>query len=353
MEFKPDWEEAKAHHVAWWNRESLGRPTLSITAPRLVDIPEPDPPSDPVVRWTDPDYRISAVERRFARTYWGGDTLPYFDTNIGPGSLGAYIGCPVVLDESTVWFRKVATNPAEVPPFRFDEDNFWWRANRLLIEEGMRRGEGRYLTSIPDLVENLDVAASLMGGLNTQYALIDDPEGVKRIIDEINEAYFECYDLCCEILDAPRLGTCFSAFQIWGPGRVAKLQCDASAMISPEMFDDVVIPGLNDQIARLDCTAYHLDGPDAVCHLDSLIHKTDLNAIQWTPGSGQPGLEYEGYLPMYERILDAGKGVLLLGVPYDDVEPLARRIGRDGVYIGTMAPSIEAADELVRKAPTW
>ena len=217
----------------------------------------------------------------------------------------------------------------------------------------MRRGRGRYLTTLPDLIENLDIVASLIGGLNTQYALKDDPDGVKRLIAEVNDAYFRCYDELYELLDGPTLGSCFSAFRIWGPGRVAKLQCDASAMISPEMFGDVVVPGLNRQIARLDYTVYHLDGPDAVCHLDTLLHETDLDAIQWTPGAGQPGLDDESYRPMYRRVQDAGKSLLLLGVPYGSVETVVRWLGPDGVYIGTEAPSVAAADELLRKAERW
>ncbi len=55
---------------------------------------------------------------------------------------------------------------------------------------------------------------------------------------------------------------------------------------------------------------------------------------------------------MYRKILAAGKGVHL-GTAYKDVEPLVKHLGNDGVYVATHAPSVEAADELLRRAKTW
>lgn len=353
MKFKPDWDEAKEHLIAWWNYRHEGRVTLAVRAPRPIDLPPIPSPPDDRARWLDPDHRIAAAERGFAATYFGGEAFPWFDTNIGPGSLALYLGCPGVLHETTVWYEPVASTVGELPRLSYAPEDPWWEANRRLVEEGMRRGDGRYLTSIPDLIENLDTIASLVGTQSLLYALIDDPDGVKRVNGEVNELYFSYYDELYEMLDGLRRGTCFSAFQIWGPGRVAKLQCDFSAMISPDMFREFVVPELAQQVARLDYAAYHLDGPDAVGHVDALVEIPGLNAIQWTPGAGAPGVEAECWWPMYRRILKGGKGLLLLGAAYKGVEALARTLGSDGVYIGTSAPTIEAAKELLARARNW
>jgi len=353
MQFKPDWEEAQEHLVAWWEHSHYRRVTLAVRAPRPVDLPPLRAPADVQVRWLDPEYRIAAAERAFASTHFGGEAFPWFDANIGPGSLALYLGSPGVLHETTVWYEPVADCVANLPKLRYDGQNEWWRANLRLVNEGMKRGTGRYLTSYPDLIENLDIVASLIGTQPLLYALIDDPGGVKRVNGEVNELYFRYYDALYELLDGPRLGTCFSAFQVWGPGRVAKLQCDFSAMISPEMFREFVVPGLTEQVSRLDYAVYHLDGPHAVGHVGALLDIPGVNAIQWTPGAEAPGVEDECWWRMYRRILGGGKGLLLLGAAFDGVEALARELGPDGVYIGTSAPSIEAADDLLARATKW
>jgi hypothetical protein len=355
MHFKPDWDDACEYYVAWWEGRSLGRVTLAAAAPRPADVPPPpEPPGDSQTRWTDPDFRISQAEYRFATTYFGGEAFPYFDTNVGPGSLALFLGCPVWFSPDTVWYEPIASTPQELPELKFDGENEWWLTSRRLVEQGMERGRGRYLVSQPDLIENLDIIASLLGTSGMLYGLKDDPEGTKKLLDQINDLYFSYYDdLFDNVLDGEQLGSCFSAFQIWSPGKVAKIQCDAAAMLSPEDFAEFFVPAASDQTARLTNSAYHLDGPDAVCHIDELVKIPDLNAIQWTPGIGQPTPGDETWWPMYRKVLDGGKGLLLLGTEFDDVEPLARHLGPDGVYIGTNAPSIEAADDLLRRAKTW
>ena len=78
----------------------------------------------------------------------------------------------------------------------------------------------------------------------------------------------------------------FCYFSLWAPGRMAKLQSDISGMISPRHFRRFVLPFIREQCQRLDYSMYHLDGVDAMRHLDMLLEIEELNAIQWTPRRG-------------------------------------------------------------------
>jgi len=63
-------------------------------------------------------------------------------------------------------------------------------------------------------------------------------------------------------------------------------QCDVSCMISPGMFNDFERPCLAREIEGLDASIYHLDGPEALQHLESLCGIVRLDMIQWMPGEG-------------------------------------------------------------------
>jgi hypothetical protein len=63
-------------------------------------------------------------------------------------------------------------------------------------------------------------------------------------------------------------------------------------------------------------------------------------------------LPVEHWFPLYRQILDAGK-LVQIETKYDEVELLLKELGPRGVFIGTSAPSIEAADELLRNAQRW
>ena len=354
MEFKADWEQAKQRLAAWWHGEVIGRLALHVTAPRKDPLPaaEPRRPDDLVRRWLDPDYRIGLAEQRFARTWYGGEAFPYFDTHIGPGSLALYLGCEPVFAEDTVWYQPCVAGleGAVIGP---DPENRWWLASKRLIEEGLRRGEGRYLTSLPDLIENLDIAASLRGTSTLLEDLVDRPRQVHRLQRQVQEAYFRCYDEMFAMVRDGDGGCCFSAFSVWAPGRMAKLQCDFSAMISPGMFEEFALPYLAEQCERLDYTVYHLDGVEAIKHLDLILSIPGLNALQWTPGANQPGLSDPRWLDIYRRARKAGKSLLLLGVDKKDAPRLVEELGPEGLLIGTSAGSQEEGEALLRAAEGW
>ena len=119
---------------------------------------------------------------------------------------------------------------------------------------------------------------------------------------------------------------------IWGPGKVAKLQCDMSATFSPAMYQRFIVPALTAQCAWLDHSLYHLDGTQAMIHLDSLLSIEQLDAIEWTP---QAGIETGGnrrWYDLYRRILAAGKSVQVLVARTEELIPLLDAIGPKGVY---------------------
>jgi hypothetical protein len=356
MEFKPDWQEAKQRLAAWWRCEVIDRFAFHVTAPRdkpLGDIPAPTPPESLFDRWLDPDYRIRSAERRFATTWYGGEAFPYFDPYLGPGSFALYLGSEPVFSEDTVWYQACLGDLSQAESVRLDDHNRWWQATKLLAQEGIRRGKGRYLTSLPDLIENLDTAASLLGIRKLLHELPDRPQLVHRLQRRLLELYFRCFEQLYAIVADEGGGCCFSAFSVWAPGKMVKVQCDMSAMISPRMFEQFVVPYLSEQCERLDYSVYHLDGVDAIRHLDLLLSIPKLTALQWTPGANKPDPGSEEWFDIYRRARRAGKALLLLGVDKKDVQRLVEELGPEGLLISTPASSQREAEELLLAAETW
>lgn len=59
-------------------------------------------------------------------------------------------------------------------------------------------------------------------------------------------------------------------------------------MISTQMYEELVVGELLEELDFLDASIYHLDGPDALKHLDRLLAIDKLKGIQWVYGAGQP-----------------------------------------------------------------
>jgi len=339
MLWKDNWPEARDHFARWWARDGLvvvphmaagGTP---LGAPRDPLAVSPPPPPDPEIRHADPEYVAAASHAWLARDGLSLDTLPIGRVDLGPGSLALYLGSEPGFSDDTVWFNPLESEEDLEKPLRLDRTNKWWIRQLALIEAALRRSAGRYMVGFPDLVENLDVLASLRGSQTLMVDMIERPEWVKTKISEINRAYVDAYDGLRERIAGPEGSCAFSAFHLWGPGRTAKVQCDAAAMISPAMFDEFVAPALSEQCDWLDFAMFHLDGTQSIPHLPALLAIPGLDAVEFTPQAGIPGGGHERWWPMYRQILAAGKSVQAVGVTPSEVGPLLNAIGTRGVYL--------------------
>jgi hypothetical protein len=317
----------------------------------VAPIAAPPPPASLEQRWLDPAYRAARTEYEMATHAFLAEGLPIFDTNIGPGSLGLFLGAIGRLDETTVWYEPCIDDPDACEPLRFEPaGNLWFDRHMALIETGLARARGRYLVGIPDLIEGLDTLAALRGDMALLYDLKERPGWVLDRLAEINRAYFQAFDLMFERVRDAAGGNVFAAFRIWGPGKTAKLQCDFSANISARMFRTFVSPFLAEQCAWLDYSLYHLDGTTALQQLDPLLEIHALNAIEWTPQAGRPGGGAPEWYELYRRILAGGKGVQAVGVGLDEVIPLLDAVGPAGMCILTTGSYGEAEAERLLRA---
>lgn len=347
--WKEDWPEARRALRAWWEGRGLALHVTALKEEPWEEIPPP-PPADPVTERLDATYRVHAERYRLARTFFGGVALPMFNANIGgPGSLGLFLGATGHIDETTVWYEPCITDPESYPPLRFDPQNLWWQRHLQVIEAALVVANGRYLVGVPDLVENLDTLAQLRGSEQTLMDLLERPAWVQERIQEINRAYFDCFDRLWERLRDLWGGNGFHAFQLWGPGRTAKVQCDFGCMISPTMFRTFVQPALAEQCARLDYALFHLDGTQALPQLPNLLAIESLRAIEWTPQAGLPGGGSPEWYDLYRRIKDAGKSVQAIDVRPEEVEPLIAAVGGDGLFILTQTETEAEAHALLRQ----
>jgi hypothetical protein len=351
LAWKPDWEQCRQAHIDWWNHKGLA---LSITALRKEPWekfpPAPERSPDPDIWWRDPIGWVDGAIRGLAGTYWGGAAFPDLNTNIGgPGSLGLFLGSIGHPAPTTMWYEPIITDPDNHPPLRFSTRYKDWDIHMAMLREAVRLNRGRYTIGFPDLIENVDVLAQLRDPQLLLMDMIERPDWVKARVEEINTAFFDCYDRMWKIIKDPWGGSAWSAFQLWGPGRVAKVQCDFCCMISQEMFGEFVVPSLTEQCARLDYSMYHLDGTTAVHHLDALLAIEPLDAIEWTPQSSLPGGGSPQWYDIYRRIKKAGKSVQAIGVKIDEIEPLLDAVGPEGMYIMSWHDNEDEARAMLRK----
>lgn len=297
--------------------------------------------------WFDDELRINSFLEGVKHTSYFKDSYPYFWVDYGPGILAGCIGVGLEFDFNTMWIPQSLEKYENLEEkLTIDRDNYYWRKLHKTTRKALDRSEGRYITSITDIGGVMDVLAGIRGSNQFLKDLIRKPQKVKTAMEYLFDSWFELFNSLTELLlDAQEAAVAWNG--IYSELPTYTIQNDLSAMISPEMFNEFDMPYKEKLTERIPNTIYHLDGPDALKHLDSILSLSNLNAVQWVPGAGQPGGNTtaggssDGYwvntgmlewVDTLKKIKEAGKS-LELWVHPQDVLPLIQSLGPERLLL--------------------
>lgn len=351
--FTEKYRSALENYEKFWRHESIGRPIVSVRAPKS-NAKFRDPVSLEE-KWLDEEYVCARIKFQNENTYHTGDSTPSFLPNMGPGVLAACIGGSFELAPSTVWFDRhpIIDDMENIPPLRFDTESEMWQHIMRLQNRMLEEPDANVM--IVDIGGVLDIAASLRSTETLLYDLYDYPEEVKSLCSRITDMWIEAFDL--QVANVSRSGLPYNNWHEipsslpWYP-----LQCDFCAMISPAQFEEFVLGDLVRLANHMPRSIYHLDGPDAVRHLDMLLDIDNLTGIQWQNGAGQPPYTDECWFDMYRRIQDKKKNIVLRGVnAYNEpaLERLVKSFDPAGFYMVINCRTPDDADRTLEKICAW
>lgn len=333
--WKPNLEETKKHYINWWNHKGIVLNMwehFQTGVKPHADVPMPEAPKSLDQKWFDPEWRARYLDWYVAHSSMKADMLPVANTQLGPGSLAAILGGVFEGGEDTIWIHP---DPNYTDDIKFDindPSNKNWQLHKDLLRACKKKAAGNYYVGMPDLMEGMDVLAAMKGTDKVLLDTVMQPDVLERQMQQINDIYFQVFD---ELYDIIREGDemAFCYFSSWAPGKMTKLQSDISTMISVEDYRRFVQPFIREQCQKIDYTLYHLDGVGAMHHLPALLEIEELNAVQWTPGVGEPQGGSPKWYDLYKKILAAGKSIMACWVTLDELRPLLDNIGGNGVHI--------------------
>ena len=363
MKYKKNWEETKKKWESYWKRQNTGRPLMCIWAEKEeARDPEREAALKPISMEDKYQNAERMVERfrYFCETHeFMGESFPNISLDFGPGSMAGYLGSNIVFNEDTVWFEEFVEDWLEYKDLAYDPENVWIKKHLELFRRVKELAGDDFLIGIPDIMENIDVLASMRGAQNTIFDMIDEPEEITRRIGQIDDIYFKYYDQFYDIVKAEDKSSCYTVFQIWGPGKTAKLQCDFSAMMSPDNYREFIQESLRKQARQLDNVIYHLDGPDAIKHVDAIMEIEEIDALQWTSGDYGPDGTFEEWYQIYDKAVAAGKGLWVkvysgeFETWLERLDKLIARYGTNALFLYFNPMPMEQAKKLMEYAEKY
>lgn len=347
MKYNQNLDRTKKYAAAFWNHDMLDRPYTAVTALKNP-VPYSWTPVKSYYACMEEKYDgiLAAFENLAANTYYAGEALPNFEITLGPDQYAAFLGGELSAAEGdyTTWAKPVITAWEEFEAAIDKSCEGYYRKVEKFMKYAAKAGEGRYLLNMLDLHSGLDVMSALRGAQDLCYDIMDEPELVKKVMNGIRKTYRDIYRMAYEAGDMERRGTIGWA-PIYCEGKSAVLQCDFSCFLSPAQGEEFFLDAIREEAQFLDHCTYHLDGKDALVHLDHLLQIPEIDCIQWVPGDGQPKT-YE-WMDVLKKIQASGKAVWIYDWTADDIKRYYKELRPDRVAFSLSVQTPGEADELL------
>lgn len=131
------------------------------------------------------------VEKAVAATYYGGEALPQLDLTLGPDEYAGFLGGVIEgrEDNFTTWSHGTLDSLEDYhAALDFSEDGYYSIFLRSLTQ-ATEYAKDKFFLNMLDFHSHFDALAALRDPQELCYDLIDCPEEVKRVLDEIALTY--------------------------------------------------------------------------------------------------------------------------------------------------------------------
>jgi hypothetical protein len=354
LAFKPDLDQTMQRMEAFWERAVLDRPVAQFTVerPAAERIPLPEARhATSAERWLDVEYQAQLADAQLSNRLFLGDSLPVAFPNLGPEILAAFYGCPLNFgDYGTSWTEPILTDWDKADEITIDWENPHFKKLLALTEAMLQLGQGKYIVGMPDWHPGGDLLAALRNPQALAIDLFEKPEQIKALLKRLQPDYYKVYAFWYEKLHKPG-NPITSWLDLASDSKYYILSNDFAALISPKMYREFFLPGIAEECHFLDRSIYHLDGPGALRHLDTILEIPELDAVQWVPGAGREG--FSKWIQVYQKIQAAGKGIIVY-CEVSDLDLVMQTLSPRGLALSISGvPSLETGENLLSALENW
>lgn len=326
LEFCEDFPRIAQRFEAWWHQSLLDRPVFMAEANTR--------PDRPITRrlelMHEPDVWFREKMLDMQQVHRVGDMLPRIRVDFGAVLLGGLLGGRREVRSDTSWTHAFIDDDwSNAPDWTIPDDHPDRRLLHELTGRVAQDAAGRYLVCTPDLGAAADVLLNLRGSAQLCLDVVTRPDTVKAAVEAICVSWQKAFGSLYATSLEHGAGV-IHWLGLWSNRPYAVPACDFNALIGPGHFRELFLPEVVCEAVAAGRAVFHLDGPDAARHIETLLEVPEIQAIQFTPGAGRPSAL--AWLDMLRRIQGKGRSLLIF-CPAEEVLALAESLKPEGLAI--------------------
>ncbi len=345
-------EQRLSRYRAWRLREPVDRPMVGL-------IWEPDiPPLPEFLEWVgagrevqpdqiQPEMFLPYVERWYERDcQLISDVIQRFTPAFGIPWVEAVAGCRVTANPGSLWAEPCLDRYDDRPKIRFDPNNPWVRKlvefTRVMVE----CADDRFPIAVPQMRGPLDTLAAMRTPEQMCIDLIERPEDVYGLLGELTDLWIGIGQAVLDVIP-PFHGGYMARMGTWAPGPAITPQNDVCTLVSPQLYEQLVLPWDRKIVDHFQYTEFHMHGSEHH-QVDNVLTLDKLTTIEFTLEHTLGGPPLATTLPVARRILQS-KPLLLAAMDVETAEQCLTELPRKGLCM-TIALN---DDQIPRHIARW
>ncbi len=344
-------EERISRYDAWLQRRPVDRPMIGL-------IWEPDIPPLPeflerigtgsVLRpdQIGPEIFLDCVEAWHRQdTQLTSDVIQRFTPAFGIPWVEAIAGCPVMANPGSLWAEPCLDSYADRAEIRFDPDHPWVSTLVAFTRAMVAQADGRFPIAVPQMRGPLDTLAAMRTPEQMCIDLLERPEEVSTILGELADLWIRIGQAALDVIP-PFHGGYMGRMGTWAPGPAITPQNDVSTLVSPEMYEQLVLPCDRKIVAHFPYTEFHVHSSEHH-QVDNLLTLEALTSIEFTLEHTLGGPPLATTLPVARHILD-NKPLILATLDIETAETCLQELPAEGLCLTIALNDPEIPSEIVR-----
>jgi hypothetical protein len=351
LELKPDFEAAMERIYAWYENEMIDRAPIRFSSHNQQNekVTNDNTHKSLRDRWFDAEYQVRQYLEEVESTTFLAETIPVFFPNLGPEVYSAFYGGEMIYRDVTSYYQPIVHTWDDMDKLKLDKNGKYWTKLEELTDLAIEMCKGKCLVGYTDFHPGLDCAAAWRDPEQFCMDLLLYPDESKQLIRKATEDFHEIFNYWDRKLKKSKQPSVtwiglpsFGKFHI--PG------ADFSALISPEMFANLGMPIIRNEVKGMDHVVFHLDGKGVAKHIDQILTIPEILAIQWVQGVGDD-LPILQWVPFIKKLQDAGKGIMVDLKPAE-LEAFMDEVRPEGIFLCISADE-DVQPDILKRIEKW
>jgi hypothetical protein len=259
----------------------------------------------------------------------------------GIGWLAGMLGLKIRLLPGSTMQEHRSLSWEEIGGIALNPENPWYGKYMDFVDVLVERAQGRYPVSHGMLSGPTDLLSSFRGPARGVLDLLDHPRQAEAALWHFAEILKEVTELVWQRIPLYQGGYYDAQYQLWTPGPIIRMQEDAAALYSPDLYRRLVQPVDRYLAGSFQSAFMHLHSTTLFA-LDAMLEIEELRCLQMNYEIKSGGPPIDELLPYLRKIQEAGRCLILRGgFEAEELRRVVEGLDPRGLYLYIMVESLE------------